>query len=253
MCRLFAWSSPVAITLDEALGSDRDNLIKLSELHRDGWGIAWQEEGGGVRLIRDESPAFESGTFRTSATAVESTAAIVHLRWATEAMEVCIPNTHPFLKQGPTGAIAFAHNGGIPRGPKLDELIDSDLLGELEGETDSERYFAALISEARKSGGNLVTAFANTVRNLEPFNYSSINSLALTETHVYVLSQHRAERRPVGTDPDYYELAWSQVDGITTAWSSGVSDKNGTELPNGSLLMIDVESGKSEVIDLATA
>lgn len=253
MCRLFTWSAPTAITLDEALGSDLDNLIKLSELHRDGWGMAWQEEDGGVRLIRDESPAFEGGAFRTSATAVASRAAIVHLRWATEPMQVCIPNTHPFLKQGPSGAIAFAHNGKIPRGSKLDELIDSDLLSELEGETDSERYFAALISQARKSGGDLVTAFAKTTRNLEPFNYSSINSLALTDTHVYVLSQYRAERRPAGTDPDYYELKWSEVDGVTTAWSSDVSDKNGIELPSGSLLVIDVASGMSEVIDLATA
>lgn len=252
MCRLFAWSAPAALTLDEALGTDRDNLVKLSELHRDGWGIAWQEDDGSVRLIRDELPAFESGTFRTSATTVGSRAAIVHLRWATEAMQVCIPNTHPFLKEGPDGAIAFAHNGGIPRGPKLDELIDEDLLAELEGDTDSERFFAALITQARHSGGDLVTAFAKTVRNVEPFNYSSINSLALTSSHLYVLSQHREERRPAGTDRDYYDLNWTDAGGITTAWSSGVSDKNGIKLPSGSLLVVEVATGKGEVIDLAT-
>jgi glutamine amidotransferase len=252
MCRLFAWSAPTALTLDEALGRDRHNLIKLSELHRDGWGMAWREETGAVRLIRDELPAFESGVFRNSATAVASRAAIVHLRWATEAMQVCIPNTHPFIKDGPEGAIAFAHNGGIPRGPSLDALIAPDLLADLEGETDSERYFAALITQARKSNGDLVKAFAKTVRELESFNYSSINALALTSTHVYVLSQHRVERRPEGTDPDYYDLAWANDGGITTAWSSGVSDRDGIALPSGSLLKIDVASGKSEVIDLTT-
>ncbi len=251
MCRLYAWSAPTALTLDEALGHDRHNLIKLSELHRDGWGMAWQDEDGSVRLIRDELPAFESGTFRSSATAVSSRAAIVHLRWATEAMQVCIPNTHPFIKNGPGGDMAFAHNGGIPRGPKLDALIDADLIADLEGQTDSEQYFAALITEARNSEGNLITAFAKTVRNLEPFDYSSINALALTSTHIYVLSQHRSQKRPSGTDPDYYELKWSNAGGITTAWSSGVSDKDGTTLPSGSLLVIDVATGQSQVIDLA--
>jgi glutamine amidotransferase len=252
MCRLFAWSAPTPLSLDEALGNDRHNLIKLSELHRDGWGMAWREEEGAVRLIRDELPAFESGTFRNSATAIASRAAIVHLRWATESMGVCIPNTHPFIKDGPEGAIAFAHNGGIPRGPSLDALIDSDLLASLEGETDSERYFAALITQARKSNGNLVTAFANTVRDLESFSYSSINALALTSTHVYVLSKHRAELRPSWADPNYYGLSWANDGGITTAWSSGVSDRDGIEMPSGSLLKIDVASGKSEVIDLTT-
>lgn len=251
MCRLYAWSAPKDLTLDEALGHDRHNLIKLSELHRDGWGMAWRDEDGDVRLIRDELPAFESGTFRNSATAVSSRAAIVHLRWATEAMQVCIPNTHPFLKTGPDGSIAFAHNGGIPRGPALNALIDDDLLAELEGETDSEHYFAALITEARKAGGDLVTAFANTVRNLEPLNYSSINALALTSTHLYVLSQHRPENRPAGTDPNYYELKWSDAEGVTTAWSSGVSNKEGSVLPSGSLLVVDVATGKSSVIELA--
>jgi len=250
MCRLYAWSAPTALSLDEVLGQDRNNLIKLSELHKDGWGMAWRDEDESVRLVRDELPAFESGTFRNSATAVSSRTAIVHLRWATEAMQVCIPNTHPFLKTGPDGAIAFAHNGGVPRGPALNALIDDDLLAELEGETDSERYFAALITEARKSKGDLITAFANTVRNLESFNYSSINALVLTSTHLYVLSQHRPENRPAGTDPDYYELNWSTVDGITTAWSSGVSDKKGTVLPVGSLLVTEIESGQTRVVDL---
>jgi glutamine amidotransferase len=250
MCRLFAWSAPTALTLDEALGSDRRHLIKLSELHRDGWGVAWQDEVGAVRLIRDELPAFESGVFRDSATSVPSRAAIVHLRWATEAMQVCIPNTHPFIKDGPQGSIAFAHNGGVPRGPALDALIDSDLLEGLEGETDSERFFAALITQWRRSNGNLVTAFAKTVRELEAFNYSSLNALALTSTHVYVLSKHRVERRPPGTDVDYYQLSWANDGGITTAWSSGVSARAGMEIPNGSLLKIDVTSGQAEVVDL---
>jgi len=251
MCRLYAWSAPTELTLDEVLGHDRHNLIKLSELHRDGWGMAWRDDDGTVRLVRDELPAFESGAFRNSATAVSTRAAIVHLRWATEAMQVCIPNTHPFSKSGPTGTIAFAHNGGVPRGPALDALIDDDLIAELEGETDSERYFAALITQARKSNGDLITAFAKTVRNLEPFSYSSINALALTSTHLYVLSQHRPENRPAGTDPDYYELRWANVDGVTTAWSSGVSDKDGIKLPSGSLLVTEVATGKNQVIDLS--
>lgn len=251
MCRLYAWSSPTPLTLDEALGHDRHNLIKLSELHRDGWGMAWRDEDDGIRLIRDELPASESGTFRNSATAVSSRAAIVHLRWATEAMQVCIPNTHPFLKDGPDGAIAFAHNGGIPRGTKLDALIDADLIADLEGETDSERYFAALITAMRKSDGDFIAAFAKTVRNLEPFDYSSINAMALTDAHLFVLSKHRPEKRPSGMDPDYYELKWSAAEGAIKAWSSGVSDQDGTVLPNGSLLVIALATGKSQVVDLA--
>ena len=123
MCRLFAWHSKDPISPDLALGEDKPNLITLSKLHRDGWGMAWCDESNQVRSFRDEHPAYSAQTLDVDS----STTAILHLRWATEEISVCIANTHPFVKDTPVGRMAFIHNGGIPRGDLLNSLIDEDL------------------------------------------------------------------------------------------------------------------------------
>ena len=228
-----------------ALGSDLSAFTELSSLHRDGWGIAYGDADE-IKLVRDTSPAHESKVYSDLLTQMQSTDAIAHLRWATEELAVCIPNTHPFVKQGPQGEIAFMHNGGVPRGDSLNALIDADYLAELEGDTDSEQYFAALLTQLRKTDGDLVVAYQELVKHFASIHYTSINAMILTKTELVVVCQHKPENRSPELPPDYYDLSWQTIDSVTSAWSSGVrpNPSNFKELKNGSLLRINRNTGE---------
>ena len=244
MCRLFAWHSTNPLSVDAALGSDLPAFTELSTIHRDGWGIAYGEADE-IRLVRDTSPAHKSKVYSDLVTQMKSTDAIAHLRWATEELAVCIPNTHPFVKKSSMGEIAFIHNGGVARGDSLNALIDADYLAELEGDTDSEQYFAALLTQLRKSDGDLVAAYHALVKDFAPIHYTSINAMILTETELVIVCQHKPENRSPELQPDYYDLFWQSIEGMTSAWSSGVrpNPNNFNELKNGSLLRINRNTG----------
>ena len=251
MCRLFAWHSPNSLSVSEALDSDFPVFTKLSELHRDGWGMAYEHDEN-IELVRDTNAAYDSELYLKSANEIRTKNAISHLRWATEELSVCIPNTHPFIKQGPNGTIAFCHNGGIARTPALSALIDSDLCAGLEGDTDSEQYFAVLLTQVRKNNGDFVSAYRNLVADLDAIHYTSINALILTNQELIIVCQHKPENRSPDLNADYYDVYWQAVGGITSAWSSGVRPNaiNFNELKNGSMLVIDTVTGEVSTHDL---
>ena len=245
MCRLFAWHSNEEISLAQALGKDFSTFTELSNLHRDGWGMAIKNLGE-IEVERDVNAAIDSSLYASASENLVSTDAITHLRWATENISVRIPNTHPFIKQGPNGPIAFCHNGGVARGAQLTSLIADDLLAELEGDTDSEQYFAALVTKLRESNGDFVAAYKELVKDLAPIHYTSVNALILTPDELVIVCQHKPENLSSDLEADYYELFWQTTNGITSAWSSGVrSDSNNFHaLENGNLLRIDSGTGK---------
>lgn len=251
MCRLFAWHSSDPLSAKAALGEDFKSFSDLSSIHRDGWGMAYQSDKS-LELIRDYQAANQSQSFTNAVSEVKTQNAVVHLRWATEEISVCIPNTHPFIKKGPAGDIAFCHNGGVARGEALTSLIDSDLLNSLEGDTDSEQYFAALLTQLRLHNNDIVAAYCELVKNFDPIRYTSINALILTENEVVVVCQHKPENRSPELDADYYDLFWKTENGTTTAWSSGVraEDRQANELKNGTLLRIDSKTGEVKIHEI---
>lgn len=251
MCRLFAWHSDTSLTLNDVLGNDFDSFTNLSSIHQDGWGMAYQANKE-LKLVRDSNAANQSTAYKQAATDISSKNAIVHLRWATEELSVCIPNTHPFIKAGPTGPIAFCHNGGIARGDALRALIDDDLWAELDGDTDSEQYFAALITQLRKTNGNLVAAYQNLIAKVDSIKYTSLNALLMTDTDLFIICQHKPENRAVELEQDYYDLFWKTENGVTSAWSSGVrqNDHQTRSLINGTLLKINFSTGESEIYEI---
>jgi predicted glutamine amidotransferase len=245
LCRLFAWHSNEEISLAEALGEDFPTFTELSSLHRDGWGMAIKNRDG-IKVERDVKAAIDSSLYANVSANLVSSDAITHLRWATEDISVCIPNTHPFIKQGPNGPIAFCHNGGVARGADLTSLIADDLFAELEGDTDSEQYFAALITKLRKHNGDFVMAYKELVLDLTPIHYTSVNALILTPEELVIVCQHKPENLSSDHEANYYELFWETNNNITSAWSSGIraDSTNFHNLKNGSLLHVDIITGK---------
>ena len=113
MCRLLGYAArspePIAVSLGrEAF----DEFTSLSRLHADGWGMAWHGEGGDDDVIHSErspdSAADDTAYARLSQTALAASG-LVHLRWATDGLDVDERNTHPFVD----GDMALAHNGSI--------------------------------------------------------------------------------------------------------------------------------------------
>ena len=246
MCRLFAWHSTMPVTTNQALGEDAAALAKLSEFHSDGWGLAYGN-GASVDVVREPVAAHGSENFAEVTQSIAAKEAIVHLRFATLELPVCLANTHPFLKDGPNGQVAFCHNGSIPLGAQLDGLIDADLLRDITGDTDSERYFAALLSSMRRHDGDVVEAYRELLKDLSSLKYTSANAMVLTDHDLFVLCAHNPENRAEMFSAEYYEIHWRNVDGVVSAWSQGVREPGGHFLDNGHLLQISRATGVTTI------
>ena len=131
-------------------------------------------------------------------------------------------------------------------------LIADDLLAELEGDTDSEQYFAALVTKLRESNGDFVAAYKELVKDLAPIHYTSVNALILTPDELVIVCQHKPENLSSDLESDYYDLFWQTNNGITSAWSSGVRPNVNSfnKLTNGNILRIDSGNGTASTHEI---
>lgn len=111
--------------------------------HRDGWGVVFYE-GKGIRAFRDSAPSVESEIARlVSRFPMKSCIAISHIREANVG-QVCLENTHPFVRELWGQNWTFAHNGQLENPAEL-PLTDFQPIGT----TDSERAFCWLLSQIK--------------------------------------------------------------------------------------------------------
>lgn len=125
-----------------------------TDVHQDGWGIAFFE-GKGVRQFLDPLPSAESPIAELVRNyPIKSTNVVAHIRKATQGV-VSLENTHPFMRELWGYYWIFAHNGDIPQfqvqfeGPYVPV-----------GGTDSERAFCWIMQELRKKFGEVYPAAA---------------------------------------------------------------------------------------------
>lgn len=126
-----------------------------TDVHTDGWGIAFFEERG-VRLFLDPQPSSSSPVAElVRHYPIHSRNVIAHIRKATQGA-VGLENTHPFMREMWGRYWIFAHNGN---------LVDftPDLEGSClpVGSTDSERAFCWLLQELRRRFGNTAPPLAS--------------------------------------------------------------------------------------------
>jgi glutamine amidotransferase len=165
MCRLFgaAASAPVDISF-ELLKADNP-LIRQSERHDSGWGIAYYLNGE-PHVQRFPHAAHGDPGFSEAAGA-ESKLFVVHVRRATVG-GLKLENTHPFLSQRYT----YCHNGTILEPAKLLSLSDRAPMGD----TDSERFFNALM--AMFDPGDVIGSLRRTVEAVcDRCRFSALNFL----------------------------------------------------------------------------
>jgi glutamine amidotransferase len=118
-----------------------------TDVHSDGWGIAFFE-GRGVRLFVDPQPSAESAVAElVRSYPIHSLNVIAHIRKATQG-KTSLENTHPFMRELWGRYWLFAHNGNLPQvRPRLDGSFVPV------GSTDSERIFCWLLQSLRQRFG----------------------------------------------------------------------------------------------------
>lgn len=183
MCRLFGLhggDAPVraCFWLLEAPRS----LAEQSRSQPDGYGIGTFEEDGTPDVDKGVIPAWQDEAFAREARQECSRTYVVHLRYASSG-PVAMRNSHPFLQEDRL----FAHNGVVEDLPRLEAHLGDDM--ELvEGDTDSERFFALVTRETRRSGGDVRAGIEAAVRwageNLELY---SLNFVLTTPDELWAL------------------------------------------------------------------
>ncbi len=242
MCRLLGWVSDQPRTLAELIRPEElAEFTELSRLHADGWGIAWYDSDGVLQTMRSEDAAFSSVAYAEAVAGIASTAAILHLRWATPGIPVQPTNTHPFVRDG----WAFAHNGSIwPRDGLLDLLEEEPVL---EGTSDSELYLLALLQRVGALGfdDGLRQTVVDITAELTP---SSLNAMLLGNGALTAMSCNIGDagcpgvtgpETPAEELPGYYDLRYRVLDAATLVASSGWADDTGWEhLDNGTAMVL---------------
>ena len=241
MCRLLGWASRVPTSLLDLLGErDLDAFTELSCKHADGWGLA-RSTASGVEVRKRADAARTSREFADRARRGSADLGLAHLRWATLGLDVRAENTHPFTD----GRLAFAHNGSVVPPGSVDRLIAPELRALRRGDTDSERFFLAVLSRLAEGAGP-GDALAGTVADLAATGaFTSLNCLLLTPGALYAVSRVNPDADlEFDEGPDYYDLRYRITDSAVVVASSGWGSE-WEELANGDLLV--VERGTLEV------
>jgi len=237
MCRLVGWAAAQPISAAEVIGDDVEQILELSRLHQDGWGAAWCGPNG-LTVVREPEAAHEGEGFVPTLGNAIGTTGIVHLRWATTGSR-CPENTHPFTHE----QIAFMHNGSLPVDGALATMVDPDLLEQVAGTTDSELYFAAVLTAHRRHG-DPARAIAEVIGGLEGEAWPSLNAMWIDADRLVVVAAAAPELRNPRVSERYYELRWEQTDAGVNAWSydvRGEESERGVVLPDRHMLIVDLD------------
>lgn len=244
MCRLLGFVADRPRTLYDLLGADLDAFTDLSRKHGDGWGFATpagRADPPGYDVRKAPDAARSSAAFDAAARTLTTDVALVHLRWATMGLATTLDNTHPFS----LGAYAFGHNGSIDPPRSIDPYVAPDLLAARRGDTDSERYFLALLSGLR-SGLAPLDAIAVTVDALARLRHSSLNCMLSTPDALFAVSSHDPAAEDEAEEDHYYRMHWTVRDGAVVVASSGWGS-DWQELGNDEVLAVDRRTGTATV------
>lgn len=168
MCRILGCVAAEPVSIRRELVESENPLIRQSEQHDSGWGMAVyaHADGGSPRCIRFPEAAHLDGDFRR-ATELRGRIFNAHVRRATIG-GLTEANTHPFCM----GDYSFSHNGTVLRFPAL---LGSEVRPP-RGDTDSEALFNFLMSgmDPGDVAGSLRRAVTATI---ERSAFSGLNFL----------------------------------------------------------------------------
>lgn len=244
MCRLLGYVAKAPTSIEKFAGPAFKEFVKLSEVHKDSWGLCLVDSNQ-VELKKSAETAATSANFDAIAKNSSSSGGLLHFRWASPGIEVNDVNAHPFSYED----ICFIHNGALSPYDALLPEISEDLIALREGSGDSELLFLFALTKIKKQG--FVPGVLDAIRSIKKsYEYSSLNSMFLNSSHLVVISEHHEDNRPSWAEPNYYEVSY-RLDGMgCLVASSGWSQSGWTLMPNHSALIVDRATMKAELINL---
>ncbi|HUS33094.1 MAG TPA: class II glutamine amidotransferase [Kofleriaceae bacterium] len=217
MCRMFGMVATHAVSPRELLHDAPRSLRALSHEHGDGWGIAL---ASGDWQIHKST---ERAAHCTSFSAIADTAArvvVAHVRKKTVG-DLAIANTHPFRR----GNLVFAHNGTVASLAALSDHIALARLAEIEGDTDSERLFAFVLTHI-DAAGDVERGVVRAIRALHSLGeIGSVNFLLASDSRVYAYRQGRT-------------LFTLSRTGVAMVASERLTDEDWLEVPDRGLVIL---------------
>ena len=182
MCRLFGMSGgPEPVRATFWLLEAADSLAQQSRREPDGTGLGHYDHDGRPVVSKQAMAAFEDQAFAREAREIESRTFVAHVRYASTGA-LTTRNTHPFEQDGRL----FAHNGVIEGLDDLEREL-GEAMSLVHGETDSERLFALITRETRRTGdvGEGITAAARWVAAHLPL--FALNLVLITAAELWAL------------------------------------------------------------------
>jgi len=183
VCRLFGLSSGTArVKATFWLLDAPDSLEVQSHRNVDGSGIGFFDSARAPVVDKQPEPAFSDEEFIHEAKQAESSTFVAHVRWATAGGRT-IANTHPFTMRGRI----MAHNGGLGELPRLEEELGS-YRSLVQGDTDSERYFALITKETDARSGDVGAGIAAAAAWIAAhLPVSSLNAIVAAPSELWAL------------------------------------------------------------------
>jgi predicted glutamine amidotransferase len=254
MCRLLGIvaSEPTAFRL--VLKEAPRSLAVLSREHRDGWGLAvWNDESA-WQLDKGIACAHEDQRFHELAIGMQGELLIAHIRQRTVGSS-SLENTHPFQ----SGRWVFAHNGTIKDTDFLHQRTSPARKANIRGQTDSELFFAYLLTrldEARlaeaDAGAETDRVVRDAIRDVRARpHFGACNFLladhSCTYAHRFGRSLFLLERSPSDAvrvnrsskDGVVVQTPWSQRRHAVLVASERLTDEPWEELAEGMLVRLD--------------
>jgi predicted glutamine amidotransferase len=218
MCRVFGCVAAEPASIRHELLEAENPMIRQSEEHDSGWGMAVYERTGDSQptVVRCPEAAYMDGDYR-KATDTRGRIFNVHVRRATMG-GLTLANTHPFC----LGNYSFGHNGTVLHYSRLLE----DGVAKPAGETDSEALFNFLMRsyDPGDSVGSLRDAITAVVER-SPF--SGVNFLFSDGERLY------AYRLGI------FELHWLARPGQLLVASERLTDESWHTVQQDVLLVLD--------------
>jgi glutamine amidotransferase len=263
MCRLLGVIASESTEFGLGLTRAPRCLAALSREHRDGWGIAIHDADRADvpvqspwDLHRGTAPAGEDDRFHAIATRSRGHMLVAHVRQKTVG-PTKLENSHPFVRDG----WVFAHNGTIHATDTLRAECSRTRLREITGDTDSELFFAHLLtcfdqrgltvldSEAsRTAAAGLVDEVTTRLRRarIGAFNFL-LSDGTTTFAHRCGRSLFVLDRGP--NDPVLETRTLGHGATLTTRWtarrqailiaSEHITEEPWREVPDGTLIHIE--------------
>ena len=259
MCRLLGYCARAQAALVDLIGDDGlGRFVALSELHGDGWGMAWYE--GPDPVIRKSPLRADEPEFEKLARQPLGDLGLVHLRWATPGLAVNDRNTHPFRY----GSHVLAHNGAVHPQHRLGEILPPAWESLVGGTTESERYLLLIMSLLPEYSGDVVAAIGAAASAIERrFAPNSLNAILLSPRYLYGISWHdrakvpdaRLRERGYGDRPAeiaaYFDLAYDATADAVVVASSGWARAGWAPVPNRHVLVVERDTLSTQLLPLS--